>query len=307
MLDLHRLRVLREVVRTGSFSAAARELRITPSAVSQQIGALERSLGLPVVHRGPRGVSVTEPGRMLADVTAELDGDLGQVERHLAAYADGLVGRLAIATFPTAGLALLPRALIGLTARTEVELDVRESEPQDTVPLLAAGGADVGLVYHFFTPTPPREWEREYEYTPLLGEEMYAALPARHPLADRAEIELADLADERWVQGVRDCGLQTDQYCLAAGFRPRTACRASDYGFMQTLVAGGVGVGLIPALALAPQIEGLAFVRVRPFPHRYVGVLRRKGRWHPPLGSELVDRLRETAVELAKPGITPLG
>ncbi|WP_020578672.1 LysR family transcriptional regulator [Actinopolymorpha alba] len=306
MLDVNRLRVLHEVARAGSFSAAARALHITPSAVSQQVAALERSVGLPVVIRSPRGVRLTEPGRLLAEATASMVAGLTQVERQVAAYVDGVVGRLAVATFPSAGQSLLPWALAPLTGRADVELTFREAETEDALSLVRDGAADLALVYHFFTPAAPEEWLRDLDYTPLLEEEMFAALPERHELAGADEIPLTALAGEAWLKGTGDCGRQVEQFFLSAGIQARTACRSGDYTFVQTLVAGGVGVALIPSLALAPHIDGIRFVRVSPALRRYVGVVRRKERWQPPLVRELLGLLREAAGSLDLPGLSQL-
>lgn len=299
MLDLNRLRVLHEVAGAGSFSAAARALHITPSAVAQQIGALERSVGVPVVHRSPRGVQLTEPGRLLADTTAGVFADLNQVGRKLDSYAEGAVGRLVVATFPSAGQRLIPGALTPLTTRPEVELDIREAETQDALPLVRDGEVDLAIVYHFLTERPPHEWS-DLDYTPLLSEETYAVLPAQHELADRSEIPLSALAEDRWIHAVRHYGVQLETICLAAGFRPVSACRTSDHAFMQSLVAGGVGVALAPALTLVPDLDGVRVVRVLPTPRRQVGVVRRRARWHPPLANELVDRLLGVARALSE-------
>jgi molybdate transport repressor ModE-like protein len=306
MLDLNRLRVLHEVARAGSFSAAARALSITPSAASQQIAALERSLGVAVVTRGPRGVRVTPPGHLLAEAAAGMIADLSQIERHVDAFTEGVVGRLAVATFPSAGQALLPTALAPLTARPQVEVTVREAETEDALPLVGDGDVDLGLVYHFFAAEPPRQWSGALSYTPLLREEMYAALPARHALRDAEEITLGELADERWIMGIGECGRQVEQYLrTTGGFEPKIACRSGDYGFAQTLAAGGVGVTLVPSLALALQLPGICFVPVRSRPVRHVGVVRRRERWQPPLAAELERLLHQTAAALDRPGLRP--
>ncbi len=303
MLDLNRLRVLHEVARCGSFSAAARVLGITPSAVSQQVAALERTLGLAVVTRGSRGVEVTDPGRLLTDATAGLVADLSQAERQLSAYVDGSVGRLAVATFPSAGQSLLPRALAPLTGRPDVEVTVTEAETENALPLVREGTVDLALVYHFFAAAPPRQWRRDLSYTGLLREEMFAVLPDRHPLASDDEIPLTALADERWIMGTGDCGRELEHHLLVAGVQADTACRSGDYAFVQTLVAGGVGVALIPSLALAPHVDGIRFVRVRPAPRRYVGTVRRKDRWQPPLTADLDRLLHEVVASLDRPGL----
>ncbi|WP_232668396.1 LysR family transcriptional regulator [Pseudonocardia sp. TRM90224] len=305
MLDLNRLRVLQEVARGGSFSAAARALHITPSAVSQQISALERGIGVPVVTRGARGVTLTDPGRLLVQAVDNLTGDLRHVERHLAAYADGDSGRLAIASFPSAGHSLLPLALAPLTRRPDVEVTVREAETEQAVPLLRAGEVDLALVYHNFTLDPPREWAADLHYTPVLHEEFFAVVPATHAFATRDRLRFGELADEWWVHGTGLFAAQIDAYCAAAGFRPKAACRSADTTFMQTMVAAGVGVAIMPAVAVARHLDGIVAVPIDEPPMRHVGVLHRRDRWQPPLAVELVELLGSTARALTVPGTRP--
>lgn len=301
---MNRLRVLHEVSRSGSFSAAARALRITPSAVAQQIGALERSVGLSVVTRSPRGVQITEPGRLLVEATENVVADLAQVERQIDRYTRGGVGRLSVATFASAGQTLLPAALTPLTRHTDVEITVHDADVDVSIPLLRDGRVDLAVTCHFFNPTPPRAWTRDLEHLPLLREEIYAVVQDQHPLAERTEIGLAELCDEWWILGTSYCGEQVDQLCNAAGFEPRMSCRSNDYTFHQTLVAAGVGVALIPALAVAGQLPGIQVVPVRPAPYRYVGVTSRPERSDPPLAAELVRHLRKATHGLDVRGVT---
>jgi molybdate transport repressor ModE-like protein len=306
MLDMNRLRVLHEVSRTGSFSAAARSLRITPSAVAQQISALERTLGVPVVARSPRGVRMTDPGRLLAEATTGVVADLAQVQRHLEVYSDGGVGRLAVATFASAGQTLLPLALAPLTWRSDVELTVHDAEVDESLPLLRDGVVDLAITCHFHTEAAPRAWRRDLDHTALLREEMFAVVKAGHPLDGRPEISLAELADDPWILGQSYCGEQVYQFCTAAGYEPRAACQSSDYTFAQTLIAAGVGVALIPALALSRHLPGISVLPLRPAPYRYIGVARRRERWTPPLAAELVELLKTASAELATPGVEPM-
>lgn len=301
---MNRLRVLHEVSRTGSFSAAARALRITPSAVAQQIGALERSVGLSVVSRSPRGVRVTEPGRLLVEATASVVADLAKVERQLDRFTSGGVGRLGIATFSSAGQTLLPDALAPLTQRDDVEITVHDADVDESIPLLREGGVDLALTCHFFNPSPPRAWVRDLEHLPLVREEMFAVVQDRHPLANRSEIRLDELCDEWWILGTSYCGQQIDQLCNAAGFEPRLSCRSNDYTFVQTLVSGGVGVALVPALGLAGRLPGIRVLSVRPAPYRYVGVTTRRERSETPLAAELVRLLRTVSRSLELRGVT---
>src|SRR5690349_11555531 len=156
MIDVRRLAVLREVARQGSFNRAAAALRLTPSAVSQQISALERGLGTAVVRRSTRGVELTEAGRVLAETSDAITAELASAEQEISRLTTARTERLTVATFTSGGQRLLPAALIRFSAgHPGVELTVLENEPEDGLPLVRSGAADLALAYHFDGP-PPR-------------------------------------------------------------------------------------------------------------------------------------------------------
>lgn len=291
MIDVHRLGILRAVSRNGSLAGAARSLRLTPSAVSQHVAALERSVGARVVDRSTRGVQLTAAGRLLVDAADAVAGELSDTERRLSQLVNGQAGRLAVATFSSAGQGLLPPAMAPMTARAEVDVRAIEAEPPGAVDLLRSGEVDVALVYHFRTRTPPRAW-RDLRYVPLVDDHVRAVLPAQHPMTRRTEIRMADLADEWWVHGSGSCGEAME---AAAGYDPKVACRGSDYFFMMTMVAAGIGIALIPDVALGIVVDGVTIRPVRPTPVRYIGALLPRDRWSTPLTDELVDRLKAAA------------
>ncbi|HEV2075869.1 MAG TPA: LysR family transcriptional regulator [Thermoleophilaceae bacterium] len=260
MLDVRRLRVLREVERQGSFSGAADALSFTQSAVSQQVAALEREAGASLVERGPRGVRVTEAGRALVAHADAILARLDDAEQELAAIAGLRGGRLRLVSFPSAGAALVPDAIAVFNRRyPDVELSLAEAEPYDSLPVLKAGGFDLAVVFDY---TPfGEDRDAEIERVHLLDDVMHAALPREHPLAGRPRVRLADLAGDSWINGVRTCGEFMTQVCVAAGFEPQVTLESNDYATMQGLVAAGVGVTLIPDLVLATGVNpGVAVV-----------------------------------------------
>src|SRR5688572_5630881 len=150
MIDVQRLRVLQQVAEHGSFSKAAAALLLTPSAVSQQISALERSIGTAVVHRGARGTQLTEPGRMLVETADVIIAELTSTQERIGRLTSGLVDRLTVATFASGGQRLLPAALQRFSEQhPHVEFDIFEFDPTDSVPLVRNGKADLALAYHF--------------------------------------------------------------------------------------------------------------------------------------------------------------
>lgn len=300
MIDVRRLAVLREVARHGSFNRAAAELRLTPSAVSQQISALERTLGAAVVRRSTRGVDLTEAGRVMVETGDAIAAELSHAEHEIDRLANARTDHLTVATFTSGGQRLLPAALLRFAAeRPGVELTVLESDPDDSLPLVRAGAADVALAYHYDGPPPVRPGDRSgLTWTPLLDDPMWMVLPAGHRLAGRESLAIADLAGERWVHG---CLLMTDtllHYAGLAGIEVRTACSCTDYVFAQSLIRAGVGVGMVPEVALTADRTGLVTIPLAaPCPSRFVGVATPRRRSNP-LAAALLLALRETVAVL---------
>ncbi|MFD0122133.1 LysR family transcriptional regulator [Streptomyces virginiae] len=282
MIDVQRLRVLRAVAEHGSFNRAAGALLVTPSAVSQHIAALERTVGHPVAVRSTRGVTLTEAGRLLVEAAESISAELDQV-RHAIDRLTAQRPRLTVATFTSGGRHLLPAALARFVAEhPEVELTVRESEPEDAVPMVRGGAADVALAYHFDGPPPVRPGERPgLDWVPLMEDPLWLVLPRGHRLADRTSVDLAELRADRWVLGCLKTEAFLRRYAELSGFDLRVAASTTDYFFAQTLVAAGVGVSLIPQVSLAPTQES-AVVRVEPpRPARHIGLVLPRRRPQP--------------------------
>ncbi|WKD36374.1 LysR family transcriptional regulator [Streptomyces xanthophaeus] len=283
MIDVHRLRVLRAVAEHGSFNRAAGALMLTPSAVSQHIAALERTVGHPVVVRSTRGVTLTEPGRLLVEAAESISAELDQV-RHAIDRLTAERPRLTVATFTSGGRHLLPAALPRFVeAHPEVELTVLESEPEGAAAMVRGGAADLALAYHFDGPPPVRPGERPgLDWVPLMEDPLWLVLPPGHRLADRSSVGLAELASDRWVLGCLRTEAFLRRYAELAGFGLRVAASTTDYFFAQTLVAAGVGVSLVPHVSLTTTGESTA-VRVEPpRPARHIGlILPRRRRPHP--------------------------
>jgi len=266
MLNVARLRVLREVAHRGSFSAAAEALSYTQSAISQQIATLEAETGLALLERHPRGVTLTAAGQTLVGHAEGILARLDAAEGALAAIAGLRGGRLRMASFSTAGATLMPLAIATFrAAHPDVELTLAEGEPEEIAPRLAAGELDLALLFEFAGEAPLGEDATRVE---LLEDPMYLALPRAHPLAARAQLRLADLRGEAWVQAssASPCARHVVRSCHAAGFEPNVAFESDDYQTVQGLVAAGVGVALIPQLALSVVREDIAIRALAPAP-----------------------------------------
>ena len=254
MLNVARLKVLDEVARRGSFSAAADALDYTQSAISQQIAALEQEAGMTLLERHPRGVSLTAAGQTLVGHAEGILARLESAEAALGAIAGLRGGRLRMASFPTAGATLMPLAIATFRARhPDIELTLAEGEPEQIAPRLRAGELDLALLFEFGESAGTDELTR----VELLEDPLYLALPREHKLATKRKLRLEDLRGEAWVQtsSSSPCARQVVRSCHAAGFEPNVAFESDDYQTVQGLVAAGVGVALIPELALNPVVR----------------------------------------------------
>jgi DNA-binding transcriptional LysR family regulator len=297
LIDAHRLAVLWEVARAGSFAGAAAVLHHTPSAVSQQIAALERGAGVMLVQRSTRGVTLTDAGRVLLATADAIHAELLIAAQQLRALqADGPQA-LTVVTFPSAGEPLLAPALTA-AAGQPVEVTVIEAEPDEALGSIRDGQADLALVYHFHTPQPPRAWPAAAgpgTYTAIVADHLRLLVPAGHPLAARPTVSLAEFAGERWIHGWGDTGGVLDMLAAVSGFQPRVACRSSDYRFMSALVGAGVGVALVSSLALTgrPDVRDL---QITPHPTRYVGAYLPKRHRPNPAAERLLAALHARAL-----------
>src|SRR5918999_5225977 len=205
MLDVRRMKVLREVAAQGSFSAAAEALSFTQSAVSQQVAALERESGAKLVERGPRGIRLTDAGRALVAHADAILARLDRAEEELAAIAGLRGGRLRLACFQSAGATLVPRAVAAFHERhPSVDLGMVEAEPEEAGALLKAGDIDLALIYDF--EAIPGMLDPELETTHLIDDPYDAILPGGHELAGRRQLRLGDLSEQPWIASTTTCG-----------------------------------------------------------------------------------------------------
>jgi DNA-binding transcriptional LysR family regulator len=301
MLSPARLQVLREVLRRGSFSAAAEALSYTQSAVSQAIARLEAETGATLVVRDRRGVRPTAAGETLM---AHADTILSQIEAAEAELEEVLGvrgGRLRVASFPSAGATLMPLAVAGFRERHPgVALSLAEGEPEDIAPRLRSGELDLALLFDF-----PGVRERPgagLRTVRLLEDPMDVALPAEHPLAGKPALRLSDLSDEAWVQtsAASPCARHVVRLCLGAGFEPQVTFESDDYETVQGLVAAGVGVALIPRLALTRVHPGIVIRSLDPRrPTRRVVAATPSGAGTSPAARAMLQILSDVSGEYA--------
>jgi len=282
------LRTLVEVVAVGSFAAAARALGYTASAVSQQISALERAVGVELFEREAHSIRPSAAALFIAERGAELLAGLDGFEQEVQAMVQGRRGRIRLGTFPTASARLVPHAVARLTAdRPDADIALDEAEPDDVLPLVLAGDLDLALVYTY--DLVPRTWPDDLTVVPLLDEALLLLLPDDHPAARHRTVRPDELKDVRWIasrDGTAGATCLT-RLCAAHGFTPRTTFRSNDYGVVQALVAAGVGVALVPALGYTEHpgttARGLRGTRLG----RHVAAVHRKANNNPLLRDAL--------------------
>lgn len=245
-MDLGRLRTLREFADRGSVTAAARALHCTPSAVSQQLRALQSEVGLPLTEPAGRGLRLTDAGRALVARADEVLAVLDRAESELDTYRSSPRGRVRVAIFQSAALMLLPGLLTRVAGHDGLEVDVRDLDitPADVPGLVA----DYDVVIAHRDEHAPSISSDRLDVVPLLREPLDVALPTGHRLASRRRVELADLADERWISV--DFGFPVDDVLrsltVRTGVRPVVVQRINDFRITERLVAAGHGIALLP-------------------------------------------------------------
>ena len=248
-IDLRRLTVLRELRRRGSLARTAEALHLTPSAVSQQIAALAREVGVPLTERDGRGVRLTGQARVLLAHADLIAAQLERVRADLTAYGEGGRGSVTIGCFSSGILGLLPGVLRALGERLpHVTVDVIEAEPPDLFTALDAGQVDVAVAVDF-AKAPPHTDDR-YRRVDLCTDVLDLVVSDGHRLAGQGPVALRELARDAWIVGAAEscCGAVARSVCAAAGFTPDVRHAVNDWAALAALVEAGQGVALIPRL-----------------------------------------------------------
>ena len=293
MIDVRRLRALRELADRGTIAAAADALHLTASAVSQQLAALEREVGQRLVEPDGRRVRLTPAAHVLLDHAGTVFAQLERMQADLDAHARGEQGTVRVGAFPTAIIDLVAPAAEALREQAPgVSLAVTEAEAPGIFELLLRGELDIGIAMaSAYAPTPADE---RFTRVELQRDVLDAAVPAGHPAAPAREIQLLDLKADTWV--VPPPGWQCESVllgaCQGAGFAPDMAHRTSDWAAALALVAAGLGVTLVPRLAQTAPPPGVA---IRPLagepPCRHLFASCRAGGEQAPVIRVVLDAL----------------
>jgi DNA-binding transcriptional LysR family regulator len=271
MLDVRRLRLLRDLAHLGTINAVAQAHSYTPSAVSQQLAALQREAGVPLLEHTGRSVRLTPAGTALVQHAESILATLEAATATLAAARTGLSGTVRIGAFPSAVRTVLPPALVALGRdHPALDLMVTELDPVAMPDALRDGRLDVALVHDYdLVPVAP---DPALDSTPLLDEPVFLAVPA-----DRGISTISEARDADWIVGTPGtlCHTVVMRACQVAGFTPKVRHHADDFTAVLALVDAGQGVSLVPQLGAVQPPPGIRLLPLAA--HRRTHVAYRRG------------------------------
>jgi len=296
MLNLERLRTLDALARHGSVSGAAEGLHVTTSAVSQQMSKLEREVGQQLLAKNGRGVRLTDAGRLLAEHAGRILSQVELAQADLEAQRGQVVGELRISAFPTAARGLFPAALSALRAQHPA-LRVRstEQEPERGIAGVVRGFLDLAVVLDWYN--KPMPLPDGLVKAPILDDPADVAMPAGHPLAGRAEVDLGEFAEDEWITWAEGefCHEWLMFTLRSRGIEPIIGHRAAETHTQLGLVAAGLGVCVVPLLGRNPMPAGVVTVPLKQRVRRHVYVVWRADADRRPSIRAAVEALRAAA------------
>jgi DNA-binding transcriptional LysR family regulator len=297
-MDVRRLTLLRELSRHGTIAATARTCSLTPSAVSQQLTLLEREIGTPLLIRDGRRLVLTEAARLLVGHTEDVLAELERARASVAELTSVVRGVLRMSAFPTAARALAPQAIARSRQRyPDLRVELSEEQMPDALAAVVAGSRDLALIYEYNL--LPRVRDAGVETEALLREPLLAAVPADDQ--GGGPVALADLAERSWIAPHGDAALRTvlDRACAIAGFEARVDYASGDYTAIFALVRAGLGVALVPRLALEPSQDDMSIREVTGAPLvRTISMAVRAGSRRNPGIAVMLDELRLCAAQI---------
>jgi DNA-binding transcriptional LysR family regulator len=262
-LDVRRLRVLREVAERGSISAAADALFCTPSAVSRQVSALEREVGLTLVERRGRSVAVTDAGLVLVEHSAAVFRAIEAAATAVQMAAGAVAGAFHVSSFTSAATAFVVPALLALeTDHPGLDIHFIEADADYALRELRLGRHELVIAQEYRH--VPEEQLAGLVTHPLFEDDLQIVVPDTPEYADRTT--LADLADARWIlPGAEEtaCGEAVMHTCHHAGFAPTVRARVDDFALTLQLVAKGFGAAIMPWLGAPQPVPGVRLIPIR--------------------------------------------
>jgi DNA-binding transcriptional LysR family regulator len=295
-MDARQLQILRELGELGSVAAVAEALYVTPSAISQQLRLLQRTIPVPLTERAGRRLSLTDAGRALAVAAAEVDLALAKAQHAVDTFVEGPGGPVSVAGFHSAAAAFFPSLLKAFNG-TGPQLTFSDEDVAQADFAALTGEYDVVLAHRL---DHAKAWPGGVKVAALLHEPLDVAVPAGHPLAAQRDVTAADVAAERWITVHEGFPLLAtiDAIAAAAGQPLEIAHRINDFTVAASVVAAGGGVALIPRWTSGPLdgvvLKPLRGVRAR----RHVDALYRPERAVRRSVAQVLTELRRTAKQI---------
>ncbi|MFI6789500.1 LysR family transcriptional regulator [Nonomuraea sp. NPDC050383] len=304
MLDLRRLRLLRDLQIYGTVTATAEARHLSGPAVSQQLAALEREAGLPLLEKQGRRLRLTPAGSLLAEHAEVILGQIATVEADLRALQEGGQGLVRLAVFASAARVLMPRLWHRMSAdhAPTPELRITECEPDPAAEALRRREVDIAIVHAYSL--LPRELPPGCRQHHLMDEPVLLAMPtalaSRRGLSHGQSVHLADFAHEHWLMPGTEtsCHEMTRRACGAAGFVPRPIVTANDFSVLSALVAAEAGMALIPRMALPSDAEGISLHPLAERVDRTVSAYTRTGDARLPRVALVLEAIRSAAADV---------
>ncbi len=295
MFDSRLLRTFDEVVRAGSYSAAARALGYTQPAITQQMKALERSVGTPLFIRAGRRMRLTEAGEALSRHAETILANMSVAQEQMTALTRLHAGRVRVCSFPSAGATVVPEALTRLAKdHPGVRVELQESEPPESLERVVRGECDISLAFTY--PGLHEQVPEELVEIPLLEDQLTVVMPAGHPMAQRRAVKLSELSDERWIAGCLRCRSNFLHECAELGFAPDIVFTTDDILVVQSLVAEGLGIAMMPGLVLSFLVhEKVAGRALDPASRRQVSAYVLREHLRIPATALVIDELKAVA------------
>jgi DNA-binding transcriptional LysR family regulator len=258
--------------------------------------ALESSVGTPLLVRTGREMRLTQAGEALVKHAASILAGLTAAEEEVAAIAGLRAGRVRLVSFPSGSSTLVPTALAALrAAHPGTRVSLEEAEPPESVEKLRAGDCDIALAFRYESAPGAEEWD-DLVVRPLLMDRLVGLVPERHPLARAESVAIGEFAGESWIAGCPRCRGQLVEVCRAAGFEPRIDFATDDYPAVVGLVGAGLGVAVLPELAIeSVRPKGARTVTVEPAVRREIVALTLPDLAEVPAVAATLDRLARAA------------
>jgi len=299
MLHLERLQALHAVSTFGSVTGAAEALRLTPSAVSQQLGKLQRDVGHRLIEPYGRGVRLTPAGTLLAQRAHAILSEVENAESELDRQRNHVIGDLEIAGFATAARAILPQTVSRLRKQHhQLKLRVSERQPDEATRLVVAGHLDIALVNDWMN--APLVLPDGVQRVLIMNDPVDLAVPADHPLAGRASVELTELSAEPWITWPYGaiCHEWLTQTLRQHGLTPEVTHTAEEHQTQLAMVAAGLGIAVMPRLGRG-SIEGVSIITLEPAFSRQIYAIFRTLASERPAIVVTVSAMHEVAQQLA--------